>query len=89
MRHSLFTNTPPFLNYIPTITGKKVFPPAILREQLWRIPQGLGNVFNIKEEAVEDDVFAVLFPDNVMTISNFKQNHFGSPLTQAIQPFPF
>ena len=92
LRPSLFPNVPPFINYIPTPDGKKIFPPARLREQLWRIPQGVINVLDMqnsvqkkkqdKEEDIEE-IIDMVFPDNVVTIGNFKNNHFGCPLTQA------
>jgi len=91
LRPSLFPNVPPFINYIPTPDGKKIFPPARLREQLWRIPQGVINVLDMqnsvqkkkqdKEEDIEE-IIDMVFPDNVVTIGNFKNNHFGCPLTQ-------
>ena len=95
LRLSLFPNVPPFINYIPAPGGRKIFPPARLREQLWRISQGLVNVLDLKdngqkkklnnnkEEDIEE-IIDMVFPDNVVTIGNFKNNHFGCPLTQAI-----
>ena len=31
----------------------------------------------------EEDITEKLFPDNIITIANFKNKHFGTPLTQA------
>ena len=87
LRMSLFPNVPPFLNYIPTLDGGRMFPPARFREQLWRIPQGVGNILDSrgtrKKKDEEEDVADKIFPDNVITIANFKNKHFGTPLTQA------
>lgn len=67
-----------------------MFPPARFREQLWRIPQGIGNIVDSGEPPKkplqndeEEDVADKIFPDNVITIANFKNKHFGTPLTQA------
>ena len=93
LRESLFgsVGVPPYLNYIPTPDDSKIFPPAKLREQLWRIPQGIVNVLrldqvskkNEKKRMKEDEMLDLLFPDNVITIANFKSDHFGTPLAQA------
>ena len=42
LRPSLFPHVPPFLNFIPGPNGTHVFPPAKMRDQLWRIPQSIG-----------------------------------------------
>ena len=88
---SLFPNVPPFLNYIPSLDGGKIFPPSRFREQLWRIPQGVGNILdsrgNKRKSLRTDekgDIAEEIFPDNIITIANFKNRHFGTPLTQAI-----
>ena len=88
---SLFPNVPPFLNYIPSLDGGKIFPPSRFREQLWRIPQGVVNILDSRGSKIkslrkdeEEDIAEVIFPDNVITIANFKNKHFGTPLTQVI-----
>ena len=85
---SLFPNVPPFLNYIPALDGGKIFPPSRFREQLWRIPQGVINILDSKGNKRialnnDEDIAERIFPDNVITIANFKNKHFGTPLTQA------
>ena len=94
LRPSLFPSVPPFINFIPAPDGRKIFPPARLREQLWRIPQGVVNVLDLKDNGQKkkqndkedniEEIIDTVFPDNVVTIGNFKNNHFGCPLTQAI-----
>ena len=59
-----------------------------MREQLWRVPQGIVNTLKLKidvkkKNQSDEDLENTLFPDNVITISNFKNNHFGCPLTQV------
>ena len=44
---------------------------------------GQKKKLNNKEEDIEE-IIDIVFPDNVVTIGNFKNNHFGCPLTQAI-----
>ena len=90
LRMSLFPNVPPFLNYIPTLDGGKIFPPSSFREQLWRIPQGVGNILDYSrnqrkptKQDEKEDITEEIFPDNIITIANFKNKHFGTPLTQA------
>ena len=93
LRWSLFDKVSPYLNYIPTLDNQKIHPPAGLREQLWRIPQAVVNILNqgtmsgkqlkmMKND--DEELLNQLFPDNVKTISDFKNNHFGCPLSQAI-----
>ena len=83
---SLFPDVSPFLNYIPSLDGGKIFPPSRFREQLWRIPQGVGNILDRKSLRTDEkgDIAEEIFPDNIITIANFKNKHFGTPLTQAI-----
>ena len=44
LRDSLFPHIPPFLNFIPGPEGSKIFPPSLLREQLWRVPQAISHI---------------------------------------------
>ena len=68
-----------------------MFPPARFREQLWRIPQGVANILDsrvttrkpLQKDEEEEDVADKIFPNSVITIANFKNKHFGTPLTQA------
>ena len=58
-----------------------------MRVQLWRIPQGISNILNLKglkKDIESDEIEQILFPDNVATIASFKNNHLGCPLTQVI-----
>ena len=47
----------------------------------------MQNSVQKKKQDKEDDnieeIIDMVFPDNVVTIGNFKNNHFGCPLTQA------
>ena len=53
LRQSLFPHVPPFLNYIPGPQGDKIFPPAIMKEQLGRVPQAISHTLALQVRRIK------------------------------------